>query len=176
MCEEIAPRGCVEVEWPLPGGGSATVLFARTGYTGEDGMECILPSDAGGALWDALLAAGVRPAGLAARDTLRLEAALPLHGHDIDESTDPFEAGLGFAVTVDDEAPFTGRAALELAHAVAPVRRLACIRLLERGVLAEDPSRAITRSRQPGRCCDSGCTVPGQAVMVPLPTPGHTAS
>lgn len=127
--EAVGARHCLEWSWR-----GVEVLLARTGYTGEDGMECILPADAGGALWDALVAVGVRPAGLAARDTLRLEAALPLHGHDIDETTNPFEAGLGFAVTLDDDATFTGRGALEALHATPPPRKLACIRLLERGV------------------------------------------
>ncbi|MFN8638974.1 MAG: glycine cleavage system aminomethyltransferase GcvT [Dehalococcoidia bacterium] len=126
---EVAPRHCLAFAWR-----GVEVLLARTGYTGEDGMECILPAEAGGALWDALVGAGVRPAGLAARDTLRLEAALPLHGHDIDAATSPYEAGLGFAVSLDDTAPFTGRAALEAAHATPPARRLACIRILERAV------------------------------------------
>ncbi|MCC6237535.1 MAG: glycine cleavage system aminomethyltransferase GcvT [Dehalococcoidia bacterium] len=125
----VAPRRCLETAWR-----GETALLARTGYTGEDGMECIVPAAAGGALWDALLAAGVRPAGLAARDTLRLEAALPLHGHEIDETTTPFEAGLGFAVTLEDGAPFTGRAALERLHAQEQARKLACIRLSDRGV------------------------------------------
>lgn len=127
--EAVEPRHCLELSWH-----GVEVLLARTGYTGEDGMECILPAEAGGALWDALVAAGVRPAGLASRDTLRLEAALPLHGHDIDESTNPFEAGLGFAVTLDDDAPFTGRAALEAMRATALTRRLVCIGLQDRGV------------------------------------------
>ncbi len=126
---EVEARHCLEVHWR-----GVTALLARTGYTGEDGMECIVPASAGGALWDALLEAGVRPAGLAARDTLRLEAALPLHGHEIDESTHPYAAGLGFAVTLDDGAPFTGRAALEVLHAQEPARKLACIRLTDRGV------------------------------------------
>lgn len=125
----VAARHCVEVRWH-----GVEVLLARTGYTGEDGMECILPAEAGGGLWDALVEAGVRPAGLAARDTLRLEAALPLHGHDIDETTNPFEAGLGFAVTLDDEELFMGRGALDALHAAPPARRLACVRLLDRAV------------------------------------------
>jgi aminomethyltransferase len=127
--EGVPARHCVELHWR-----GATVLLARTGYTGEDGMECILDAITGALLWDALLEAGVQPAGLAARDTLRLEAALPLHGNDIDETTNPYEAGLGFAVTLDVGADFTGRAALERLSADGPSRQLACVRLLERGV------------------------------------------
>ncbi len=128
QCAEIAPRGCFEIEWR-----GTTVLFARTGYTGEGGGECIIAAEYAPAFWDALLAAGVVPVGLGARDTLRLEAALPLHGHDIDPTTEPYSAGLGFAVTLDDGAPFTGRPALETFAAEPPPLRLACIRATGRG-------------------------------------------
>lgn len=125
----IAPRTCALVSWR-----GSEVLIGRTGYTGEDGVECVLDAEAGVALWDALLSAGVTPAGLGARDTLRLEAALPLHGHDIDATTAPFEARLGWAVSLDDAAPFTGRAALEALRDKPPARRLSCLRLDGRGV------------------------------------------
>ena len=111
------------------------MLVARTGYTGEDGGECIVAAERAGALWDALVAGGATPAGLGARDTLRLEAALPLHGNDIDATTHPYEAGLGFAVSLDDGAPFTGRAALAAAKARPRTRRLAHLLARERGVL-----------------------------------------
>jgi aminomethyltransferase len=130
VCAEIAPRACVEFEWQ-----GATVLFARTGYTGEDGGECIVAAEHASTLWDALLAAGAQPIGLGARDTLRLEAALPLHGHDIDATTEPYSAGLGFAVTLDDGASFTGRAALAQFASEPPGVRLICLRATERGVV-----------------------------------------
>ena len=125
----LEPRDCAELEWQ-----DTPVLVARTGYTGEDGGECIIGTDCAGALWDAFVAGGAAPAGLGARDTLRLEAALPLHGNDIDETTHPYEAGLGFAVSLDDGAPFTGRAALETAKAEPRTRRLAHLVARERGV------------------------------------------
>jgi len=115
----LDPRHCVELDWR-----GAPVLFARTGYTGEDGGECIVGADRAGELWDALVAGGATPAGLGARDTLRLEAALPLHGNDIDATTHPYEAGLGFAVSLDDGVPFTGREALTEAKARPRTRRL----------------------------------------------------
>jgi aminomethyltransferase len=124
----LAPRGCAEFAWR-----GGTILAARTGYTGEDGAECIVAAERAAELWDACLAAGVTPAGLGARDTLRLEAALPLHGHDLDATTTPFEAGLGFAVSLDDEADFTGREALVALAAAPPSRRLACVRADGRG-------------------------------------------
>ena len=126
---ELELHGCAEVAW-----GGTAVLVARTGYTGEDGGECIVEAEHAAALWDALIAAGVTPCGLGARDTLRLEAALPLHGNDIDETTNPYEAGLGFAVTLEDGVEFTGRAALEHRAAEPPARRLACLRAPERSV------------------------------------------
>ena len=125
----LAPRDCVELDW-----NGSSVLFARTGYTGEDGGECIVGADRAGVLWDALVAGGATPAGLGARDTLRLEAALPLHGNDIDAATHPYEAGLGFAVSLDDGAPFIGREALTRAKARPRTRRLCHLAARERGV------------------------------------------
>ena len=125
----LAPRDCVELDWD-----GAPVIFARTGYTGEDGGECIVGADRAESLWDALLAGGATPVGLGARDTLRLEAALPLHGNDIDHTTHPYEAGLGFAVSLNDGAPFTGRQALVEAKARARTRRLCHLAARERGV------------------------------------------
>ena len=126
---DLEARRCIEVQW-----GGASVLVARTGYTGEDGFECILGVEAGAELLAALFEAGVTPAGLGARDTLRLEAALPLHGNDIDETTTPYEARLGWTVSLEDGAAFTGRAALEALSRGRPARRLAHMRLLEAGV------------------------------------------
>lgn len=89
--------------------------LSRTGYTGEDGFEIYAPTERVPELWEAFLAAGrehgLQPAGLGARDTLRLEAGMPLYGHEIDETTNPLEAGLGFAVKFDHD--FIGREALE---------------------------------------------------------------
>jgi aminomethyltransferase len=76
------------------------VFVARTGYTGEDGFEIVLPEpDQAVALWERLLAAGVKPAGLGARDTLRLEAGMNLYGQDMDETVSPLEAGLAWTVS-----------------------------------------------------------------------------
>ncbi|MSQ42134.1 MAG: glycine cleavage system aminomethyltransferase GcvT [Dehalococcoidia bacterium] len=127
--DALATRTCAEVAWQ-----GGTVFVARTGYTGEDGMECIADRERGAALWDSFVAAGVPPVGLGARDTLRLEAALPLHGHDITADTNPYEAGLGWAVTLDDGEPFTGRPALQRLAATAAERRLGHLRLTGRGV------------------------------------------
>jgi len=92
------------------------VMVSRTGYTGEDGVEIIVPADQAPKLWDLLLDLGrpldIRPIGLGARDTLRLEAAYPLHGHDISETDSPLQAGLGWSVKLDKPIDFIGKAAL----------------------------------------------------------------
>ncbi|MDX1963962.1 MAG: glycine cleavage system aminomethyltransferase GcvT [Pirellulales bacterium] len=96
--------------------GGVPALISRTGYTGEDGCELIIPAGAAVDVWQKLLQAGqthgVMACGLGARDTLRLEAAMPLYGHELDESTTPLEAGLGFAVTLGERS-FPGHALLQ---------------------------------------------------------------
>ncbi len=95
--------------------GGGEVLLARTGYTGEDGFELFLPSEAATGVWDALLAEnrerGLEPCGLGARDVLRLEAGMPLYGHELTEEITPLQAGLAWAIKFDKPA-FTGREAL----------------------------------------------------------------
>ena len=102
---------------------------ARTGYTGEDGFEVFVETARTGDLWDALLdgvrGAGGGPVGLGARDTLRLEAGMPLYGNELDTSTTPFDAGLGRVVKLDKANDFVGRAALERVAAEGPRKRLA---------------------------------------------------
>jgi aminomethyltransferase len=98
-------------------------VAAGTGYTGEDGVECAVPADAAEALWTALLAAGIEPAGLGARDTLRLEAGLPLHGHELGPGITPLQAGLGWVVGWD-KAAFLGRRALSEERERGVARRL----------------------------------------------------
>jgi aminomethyltransferase len=107
----------------------APCLVAGTGYTGEDGVECAVPADVAPGFWDAVLAQGIAPAGLGARDTLRLEAGLPLHGHELGPGITPLQAGLAWVVGWD-KAEFTGRAALEEERANGPARRL-------RGIVAD---------------------------------------
>jgi aminomethyltransferase len=113
----------------------AALFVARTGYTGEDGFEIIVPEGDAVALWDALLAAGVKPAGLGARDTLRLEAGMNLYGQDMDESVSPWEAALGWTVALDEGRDFTGRAALEAQKAAGAARRMVGLVMDEKGVL-----------------------------------------
>lgn len=113
-----------------------TELFvARTGYTGEDGFEIVLPETAAVAFWNALLAGGVQPAGLGARDTLRLEAGMNLYGQDMDEDVSPFEAGLAWTVALDPGRDFIGRQALEDEQARGVRRQLIGLVMDEKGVL-----------------------------------------
>ena len=106
----------------LAGSGPSKMVISRTGYTGEDGCEWILPADRVVSIWEQLVEAGATPAGLGARDTLRLEAGMPLYGHELDESIDPFQADLAFAVQLEDHPDFIGRQALEALAGRAPER------------------------------------------------------
>ncbi|NUO77993.1 MAG: glycine cleavage system aminomethyltransferase GcvT [Lysobacter sp.] len=118
-----------------------TALFvARTGYTGEDGFEVVVPETGAVALWDALLAAGVKAAGLGARDTLRLEAGMNLYGQDMDDTVSPYEAALAWTVALDAAADgaardFIGRAALEQQKAAGAPRQMIGLVMDEKGVL-----------------------------------------
>ena len=105
-------------------------FIARTGYTGEDGFEIMIPADRAESAWQALLAAGVRPCGLGARDTLRLEAGMNLYGQDMDRSVTPLECGLAWTVALEGKRDFIGRAALEPRR---PAARLLGLVLAERG-------------------------------------------
>ncbi len=108
-------------------------ILSRTGYTGEDGFELyVAPSDAA-PLWDRLVAAGAQPAGLGARDTLRLEAGMALYGHEIDRSTTPWDAGLDWIVKLD-KGEFVGREALVAAKAEGPAKRLVGFEVEGRGI------------------------------------------
>ena len=113
-------------------------LLARTGYTGEDGFEIVVDVKAAAAVWDALMAAGkpqgAVPVGLGARDTLRLEAGMPLYGNELGPDTTPFEAGLDRVVAFGKEGDFVGRAALERARAAGPRKKLVGLAVRGRGI------------------------------------------
>ncbi len=108
---------------------------ARTGYTGEDGVEIIFPNEAAVDFWKKLLAAGVAPAGLGARDTLRLEAGMNLYGNDMDETVNPLESGMGWTVAWEPASrDFIGRSALDALRGTSP-RKLVGLVLTGKGVL-----------------------------------------
>jgi aminomethyltransferase len=98
-------------------------VVAGTGYTGEDGVELAVPAEAAAAVWEAVIDGGVTPAGLGARDTLRLEAGLPLHGHELGPGITPLQAGLGWVVAWG-KGDFRGRAPLEAERERGVARRL----------------------------------------------------
>lgn len=116
------------------------LIISRTGYTGEDGVEVILPASSANMAIKLLLRGGgegeqeaaIQPVGLGARDTLRLEAGMPLYGHELDEETDPISAGLGFAISLDkngDTGGFIGQEALKKINANGPTKRLVGLQL-----------------------------------------------
>jgi aminomethyltransferase len=125
--------------------GNAELVVAGTGYTGEAGVEIAVPTDAAVPLWIALLGAGILPAGLGARDTLRLEAGLPLHGHELGPGITPLQAGLGWVVRWD-KGDFRGREALAAEKERGITRRL-------RGLTVEGrrPPRAEQLVRRDGQ-------------------------
>ena len=132
----------------------APCVVAGTGYTGEDGLEIAVPADAALGVWQSVLDAGIIPAGLGARDTLRLEAALPLHGHELGAGITPLQAGLGWVVAWM-KGDFRGRSALEVEHAQGIGRSL-------RGI--------ATEGRRPAR---EGCAVLIDGAQVGVVTSGN---
>ena len=123
------------------------VMVARTGYTGEDGFEIAFPASQADAMWNALVAAGVKPAGLGARDTLRLEAGMNLYGQDMDETVNPLDAGLAWTIDLKPERDFIGKAALvqmgQNAHFVGLILR-------EKGGILRAHQKVIAESGREG--------------------------
>ena len=110
-------------------------FVARTGYTGEDGFEIMMLSEQIADLWQRLLEAGVKPCGLGARDTLRLEAGMNLYGSDMDETTSPLVSGLGWTVAMSDERDFVGKKALQAQRSAGIQQSFVGLLLLDKGVL-----------------------------------------
>lgn len=156
-------------------GNGVPLFIARTGYTGEDGFEVVLPDSAAVAFWNALAEAGVKPIGLAARDTLRLEAGMNLYGQDMDEEVTPYVAGLGWTVSLDEGRDFIGRSALEQQRADGVPQQLVGLVMDDRGVLRQG-QRVITDAGE-GRIL-SGTFSPtiGKAIAfarIPAAEPGQ---
>jgi aminomethyltransferase len=143
------------------------VHIARTGYTGEDGFELFVDWDLAVPVWDTLLEAGKRyeilPCGLGSRDTLRLEAGMPLYGNELDRDTNPFDAGLGRVVKLDKPGDFTGRAALEKVAANGPTKQLVGLQMRGRNI-----ARHGYPVSMPGQDTGSGVVTSG----APSPTLG----
>jgi aminomethyltransferase len=119
-------------------GVEAKAIVSRTGYTGEDGFEIYINKESGSSLWNAILEAGkdkgIEPIGLGARDTLRFEVGLPLYGQELSKDTSPVEAGLKFAVKVNKEEDFIGKAVLKQQVENGPERKLAGIEMIDKGI------------------------------------------
>jgi len=147
--------------------------LARTGYTGEDGFEIFVANADAARVWDALLAAGaqqgIKPIGLGARDTLRLEARFSLYGNDIDETTDPIEAGLGWTCKLDKE--FTGRDVIAAKKAEGPARKIAG--LVVDGGVARHGHEVTQNGAVVGRVTSGtyGPTVEKNIALAYVPTP-----
>ncbi len=125
-----------------------SLFIARTGYTGEDGYEVLLPDGEAEPFWKALLDAGVKPCGLGARDTLRLEAGMNLYGQDMDEDVTPLESGLAWSVAMTDDRQFIGRSALERQQAAGLRNKLVGLVLDGRGMLR--PQQPVLTAAGPG--------------------------
>lgn len=166
---------------PLVGGGEGVPsLVARTGYTGEDGFELFVPVTEGVSLWNKLLAAGVKPCGLGARDTLRLEMGYPLNGSDLSRDRTPLEAGLGKFVSLDDpeKGDFSGREALVAQRSAGLPSLLTPLKLTVQGPPLRSHYAVLSEGNVVGETC-SGALSPslGEGVaMAYLPpvlsTPG----
>jgi aminomethyltransferase len=152
--------------------GGAKTIISRTGYTGEDGFELYLSPDDAPHVWRELLEAGATPAGLGARDTLRLEAGMCLYGNELDPETTPLEAGIGFAVHLDKEQEFIGQEALRREKAEGLGKKLVGFEVEGRGIARHDyPVRA--GEENVGRVT-SGTLSPtlGKAIGLALVSPG----
>jgi len=144
----------------------ADLFVGRTGYTGEDGFELLLDREAGQALWQQLLDEGVVPCGLGARDSLRLEAAMHLYGSEMDASTTPLEAGLGWLVHLEMPKPFIGREVLERQSAEGVTRKLVGLKLQGRAIARH--GYPVLRDGQPVGVITSGTWSPslGEAIAL----------
>ena len=142
-------------------------FLARTGYTGEDGFEIVVPEPEAPDLWQSLADAGVAPAGLGARDTLRLEAGLNLYGQDMDEAVTPLESNLAWTVAwAPEDRDFTGRAALERQREKGGYDRLRGLVLRDRGVLR--PGQIVSANDVPIGAITSGGFGPTVGASVAL--------
>ena len=149
------------------------LFIARTGYTGEDGFEIMVAESAAVDLWNRLHAAGVEPAGLGARDTLRLEAGMNLYGQDMDETITPWEAGLAWTVSLDEGRDFIGRSALETQKAAGVAREMVGIVMDEKGVLRHG-QKVLTESGDGEILSGTFSPTLGKAIaFARIPTGGH---
>jgi aminomethyltransferase len=146
--------------------GQTPVWIGCTGYTGEDGFEIIAPNHCIEGIWNALLAAGAKPCGLGARDTLRTEMCYPLYGHELDENTTPIEAGVGFFVALD-KGNFIGRAVLVEQKAKGTTKRCVAFKMTDKSAPPR-PGYAICNDGQKVGQVVSGTQSPSLNVGIGL--------
>jgi aminomethyltransferase len=153
----------------------AGCVVSRTGYTGEDGIEIMASAAQALELWEELVQRGAKPCGLGARDTLRLEAAMPLYGHELNEEIDPFQAGLGWAVKMD-KGDFIGRDALLRRREVASLPRRVGLELAGRRA-AREGAAVLCDGRSVGRVT-SGTVTPtlNKAIALAYVEPAHASA
>jgi aminomethyltransferase len=177
---ELAARLCGEQLRDVPGFGlgrghcaGAEVVAARTGYTGEDGFELFVENEGALAVWNALLRDGAKPIGLGARDTLRLEARLCLYGNDIDDHTNPYEAGLGWVVKLGKDVACVGHDSLVRIQQEGPLRKLVGFRVTSRGIVRAGAEVIGEDDSVIGRVTSAGPapTVGGAIGLAYVPTP-----
>jgi aminomethyltransferase len=161
---------------PFFGLEAGDLYIARTGYTGEDGWEIVVPTDAVAALWNDCIAAGIRPCGLGARDTLRLEAGMNLYGTDMDDSISPLEAGLGWTIAWEpSDRAFVGRKALEDVRANANHQKFVGLLLESKGVL-RNHQRIVVEGMADGEITSGGFspTMQRSIAMARMPAGDYT--
>ena len=155
---------CIADQWrdqalalkPFNGMQAGDLFVARTGYTGEDGFEIVMPAEQAATIWNQLIAAGVVPCGLGSRDTLRLEAAMNLYGADMDETLSPLEAGLAWTIAWDpDDRAFIGRDALRKKRDDANRQRFVGLLLEDKGVL-RNHQRVVVEGAGDGEITSGG--------------------
>jgi len=177
MCDALTEAGVAKLAnyfaTPTRFQGQPCVV-SRTGYTGEDGLEFMVGAGQGLHLWEALLARGAKPCGLGARDTLRLEAAMPLYGHELSEEIDPFQAGLAWAVKMD-KGEFVGRPALQNRRQDKTLPQRVGLELAGKR-LAREGSAIAVDGKDIGRVC-SGTFAPTlrKAIAMAYVEPAFTA-
>lgn len=141
---------------PFFGMDAGSLFIARTGYTGEDGWEIVVPAEAAADLWERCIASGIAPCGLGARDTLRLEAGMNLYGTDMDEASSPLESGLGWTIAWDPaDRDFIGRAALEEVRSNPDRQKFVGLLLESKGVL-RNHLRVLVEGRPDGEITSGG--------------------
>ncbi len=153
------PEGLDYYRFTETEGFGASLFLARTGYTGEPGCEIAVPVEQAGRVWDLLTGElGIAPIGLAARDTLRLEACMALYGHELRAEWNPLESGLGWAVKLDGPDDFVGKAALRKTKEAGAAYRLVGLEVTGRGIPRSD--YPVTDGREPVGSVTSGALTP----------------